>query len=104
MSVSNEQNAALQEALELAIGRYYSHRPEDIEEAKQLVESAIASGKVRAQDHPRDIVNILLLGTRDHEYLTVRSLALELLRDPARFGTTSNGEGLAGALMFSRED
>lgn len=104
MTLSNKQNAPDPDALERAIKCFYSHRPEDTEGAKQFIEGAILAGKVKADDHPTDIVNILLLGAREGEYLTVRSLALQLLRNPGRIGTTSAGETLAGALLFARED
>ena len=69
-----------------------------------VVEAAIHDGTVAADVDPRDIVNIVLLGVRDEAYLTMRELALEVLRNPERIGTTSTSEGLACALMFARAD
>jgi hypothetical protein len=96
--------AEIQEGIDRAIKRYYSHRPADIDEARQAIEEAIRAGKVDADVRPADIVNIVCLGAREEEYLIVRALALQVLRSPERVGTTSNSEGLACALLFGRGD
>ena len=63
---------------------YYSDHPEDTEEPKQFIERAILADKVKAHYHLIDIINILLLGIRENEYLSVRSLPREFLRNPER--------------------
>ena len=101
---TSKLTADIQQGIGRAIKRYYSHRAADIDEATQVIEDAIQEGRVAADVYPRDIVNIVLLGVRDDDYLTMRELALEVLRNPERIGTTSTSEGLACALMFARSD
>jgi hypothetical protein len=101
-TVSPDHNFEI--GIERAIKRYYSHRPADIDEAKAAIKSAIAAGKVSISHSAYDIVNVCLFGVEDDSYLTVRALALEILRNPQRFGTTSTGEGFAAALLFGRRD
>jgi len=101
---TNKLTAEIPEGIDRAIKRYYSHHPVDIDEARQIIKEAIRSGTVAADVHPTDLVNLVLFGDREEAYLTVRKLALEVLRNPERIGTTSNGERLACALMFARAD
>lgn len=102
MQSSSKQSFEL--ALDRAIRRYYSHRPKDVEEARRVVVEAIQAGAISPERDPIDLVNECLLGNRDHEYLTVRNLALQILRDPLRIGTMSTGERLAMALLFERPE
>ena len=104
MSTAVSPDHTFEIGIEGAIKRYYSHRPADLDEAKAAISAAIAAGKVAISDHAYDIVNVCLFGVEDDSYLTVRALALEILRDPQRFRTTSTGEGFAAALLFGRRD
>jgi hypothetical protein len=104
MSTAVRPDHTFEIGIERAIKRYYSHRPADLDEAKAAISAAIAAGKVAISDHAYDIVNVCLFGVEDDSYLTVRALALEILRNPQRIGTTSTGEGFAAALLFGRRD
>ena len=75
--------------------RFYSHRRKDIGEVSLLIQEAIEAGEIGADQDLLDVVSRILLGGRRGTYLQVRALALEVLRDRTRFGTTSTGEGLA---------
>lgn len=104
MSITVSPDHTFEIGIERAIKRYYSHRPADLDQAKAAINAAIAAGKASINDAPYDIVNVCLFGVEDDSYLTVRALALEILRDPQRFRTTSTGEGFAAALLFGRRD
>ena len=103
MALSDLMDRASEEALDRALKRYYSHRHDDIVAAKQFIAEEIAAGKVQADRCAYDIVNIVLFSGQDDAYFTVRALALEILRNPARIRTTSTGETLAAALLFGRK-
>lgn len=90
--------------LQRLLVRFYSHRRKDIEEVSLLIQEGIESGEVAADQDLLDVVSRILMGGRRGTYLQVRALALEVLRDRARFSTTSTGEGLALALLFDRKD
>jgi len=84
--------------------RYYSHRMEDIQEIVDIVEEAASAGRIASNVSLVDFAKRMLFEGRDDAYFRVRSLALEVLRSPRRFNTTSTGEGLALALLFDRKD
>ena len=83
---------------------YYSHRPTDINEVVAIVVEEASAGKLAADVSLIAAVRRLLFEGRDEAYFDIRSLALEVLRSPDRFKTTSTSEGLALALLFDRKD
>ena len=84
--------------------RYYSHRTEDIQEIVDIVGEAASAGRIGPNEGLVDATKRMLFDGRRDAYFQVRALALEVLRDPRRFNTTSTGEGLALALLFDRKD
>jgi len=100
----DDTDAGHAKELERVLARYYSHRKDDILHVMKAFQDAIKAGEIRKNQHPLDLVNEHLFGVRGDAYLTVRALALEILRNPRRIGTTSTGETLAMALLFDRKD
>lgn len=102
MGISNAHS--FDDELDWAIRTYFSYRPGDVADAKQVIAKAIGIGETVGDRRPIDLVNACLLGNRSQHYLTVRAWALQILRDPARIGTMSTGERLTMAIMFERTD
>lgn len=82
----------------------YSHRTDDIKRAVGFAQDALASGEIKAHETLIDFAIRSLIGDKDEDYFIIRRLALEVLRNPDRFGTTSISEGCALALIFNRAD
>ena len=95
---------SLDDELDWAIRSYFSNRPEDVADAKEIIAEKVQFVGVVSRPEAIDLVNQHLLGSRNQDYLSVRAWALQVLRNPGRICTMSTGERLAMALMFERPE